>query len=211
MLRRGFFAGLAALLAALTAGVIAFLWPGHTRRLRADYDAGAADAFAVGDVRHFQVDRGTEARDFHLVRRPDGFVAFWHRCTHVGCAVPFRPELELPNIAPGVKGLFRCPCHGSTFSKEEGERVFGPATRPLDALPVRIEKGRVVVTIREGAERRRADHEPAPLAVWPQPFVYAPDALAASRARPTAAVRSCRSPGAHLPTLSNTTVRARAA
>ena len=185
-LRRAFFAALAALVAAGLAGAAAFLWP--NRRAVREYDAGAADAFAVGDVRHVQVGAGglspqpaagtrvgtgagTEGlRDFHLVRRADGFVAFWHSCTHVGCAVPFRPDFEFPveGRADRIeKGLFRCPCHGSTFSRDEGQTVFGPASRPLDALPVRIERGRVLVTIREGAERRRVNDEPAPIARWP--------------------------------------------
>jgi menaquinol-cytochrome c reductase iron-sulfur subunit len=185
MLRRGFFAGLAAVLAGLAAGAVAFLWPGRGRLTPAEYDAGAADSFAVGDVRHFQVSddvspylaqgapvRPAAPRDFHLVRRPDGFVAFWHRCTHLGCAVPFRPEFEFRVLRDRTerveRGLFRCPCHGSTFSRDEGQTVFGPAPRPLDALPVRIERGRVLVTVRGGAERRRADHQPAPLAVWPR-------------------------------------------
>jgi Rieske Fe-S protein len=186
MLRRGFFAGLAGVLAALAAGVTAFLWP--RRGVSGEHDAGPADSFAVGDVRHFQVSDGTNPprltasgwitgglRDFHLVRRPDGFVAFWHRCTHVGCTVPFRPEFEMPVLRDRTwreeRGLFRCPCHGSTYSRDEGQIVFGPAPRSLDALPVRIEKGRVLVTVREGAERRRQggqSGQPAPLAAWPR-------------------------------------------
>ena len=171
-LRRGFFAGLAGVLAALGAGIVAFLWP--RRAAATEYDAGEADSFALGEVRHFQVGGGAELplvhgtralRDFHLVRREDGFVAFWHRCTHMGCAVPFRPEMTHA-VAPGQVGLFRCPCHGSTYSKEEGAIVFGPAPRALDALPVRVEKGRVVVTVREGAEKQRPANEAAPVARW---------------------------------------------
>jgi Rieske Fe-S protein len=60
------------------------------------------------------------------------------------------------------RGLFRCPCHGSTFSRDEAEVVFGPAGRPLDALPVRIQDGHVLVTVRAGSERRRQRGESAP-------------------------------------------------
>lgn len=171
MLRRGLFAGLAATATAIAAGLAVYLWP--RRATASEFDAGAAADFEVGEVRHFQVSgraaapedarladpRRAEARDFHLVRRPDGFVAFWHRCTHLGCTVPFRPEFEVPSVAPGQKGLFRCPCHGSTFSRDEAEVVFGPAPRPLDALPLRVHNGRVLVTVRQGAERRRARGE----------------------------------------------------
>src|SRR5688500_9818687 len=131
MLRRAFFGGLAATAAALAAGVAVYLWP--RRAAASEFDAGAAADLTVGEVRHFQVSRRdaapadvpladsrrTEARDFHLVRRPDGFVAFWHRCTHLGCAVPFRPEFEFRVQDRMERGLFRCPCHGATFSRDE--------------------------------------------------------------------------------------------
>jgi Rieske Fe-S protein len=149
------------------AGLAAFLWP---RRTGGRVDAGPVTDYPVGTVRHFQVG-GVDARaplgaahlwngrDFHLVRRPDGFVAFWHRCTHLGCTVPCRPEWS--SNGRTEKGLFRCPCHGSTFTREEGDAVFGPAPRPLDTLPVEVKRGRVLVAVAEGAERRRQDHEPA--------------------------------------------------
>ena len=177
VLRRTFFGGLAAAAAGLTAWVAAYLWPRRAASA-AEFDAGPVEEFSVGQVRHFQVNRRdapadqvpladsrrTEARDFHLVRRPDGFVAFWHRCTHLGCTVPFRPEFEFRVRDRMERGLFRCPCHGATFSRDEAEVVFGPAPRPLDALPVRVRDGRVIVTVREGAERRRQAHELAPMA-----------------------------------------------
>ena len=170
MLRRAFFAGLAATFAGAVAGVLTYLWPG--RRALGQFDAGVASSFAIGEVRHFQADTGDgfagrSLRYFHLVRRPDGFVAFWHRCTHRGCTVPFREEFEMPGIRgpdgqPAGRGLFRCPCHGSTFSRDEAEVVFGPAPRPLDVLPVRIDRAHVLVTVREGAERQRKRGEAAP-------------------------------------------------
>jgi Rieske Fe-S protein len=115
--------------------------------------------FGVPPV-HVAETHGTDFRDFHLVRRPDGFVAFWHRCTHLGCTVPFRPEFEWTYKGRMEKGLFRCPCHGSTYSRDEADVMFGPAPRPLDALPVRIRNGHVWVTVNAGAERRRRPGEP---------------------------------------------------
>jgi cytochrome b6-f complex iron-sulfur subunit len=169
--RRGLWAALVVAGAGIAgvAGLAAFLWP---RRAGGQVDAGPVADYRIGPVRHFQVsgvdDRAplgaahlTNGRDFHLVRRPDGFVAFWHRCTHLGCTVPYRPEFESSSNGRTEKGLFRCPCHGSTFTRDEGDAVFGPAPRPLDTLPVEIRRGRVLVTVAEGAERRRQDHEPA--------------------------------------------------
>jgi Rieske Fe-S protein len=93
-----------------------------------------------------------------------GFVAFWHRCTHMGCTVPYRPDFEWSVNGRAEKGLFRCPCHGSTYSRDEADIVFGPAPRPLDTLPVQIKRGRVLVTVSPGSERRREPHQPARVA-----------------------------------------------
>lgn len=48
------------------------------------------------------------------------FIVFSNRCTHVGC-----PALAVPAVG------FQCPCHGSAFN-QIGQRVAGPAIRPLD-------------------------------------------------------------------------------
>jgi Rieske Fe-S protein len=159
------------------AGLLAYLWPRRPGLSRGQFDAGPVGDFPVGTVRHFQVrasdvgvplehgpvaDRAPTAfRDFHLVRRQDGFVAFWYRCTHMGCTVPYRPDFEWTVNGRTEKGLFRCPCHGSTYSRDEADVVFGPAPRPLDAVPVQIKRGRVLVTVSPGSERRRSPREPA--------------------------------------------------
>lgn len=59
-------------------------------------------------------------------------------CTHLGCGYRWRPE----------HSSFHCPCHNSHFSLE-GKVLSGPAPRPLDTLPVRIEDGRLLVMYKE--------------------------------------------------------------
>jgi cytochrome b6-f complex iron-sulfur subunit len=55
--------------------------------------------------------------------------------------VPWRPDFDFE----GVKGWFRCPCHGATYTNA-GINVFGPARRPLDTLPLVIQSdGSVIV------------------------------------------------------------------
>lgn len=62
---------------------------------------------------------------------PGGHVAYSKVCTHAGCPV----------------GLYRqethellCPCHQSLFDVLDGARpTFGPATRPLPQLPLRVD------------------------------------------------------------------------
>jgi Rieske Fe-S protein len=59
-----------------------------------------------------------------LTKDPNGKVcAFSAICTHQGCAV----------TAVG-NGTIDCACHGSKFDATTGERVAGPAKKPLPAV-----------------------------------------------------------------------------
>lgn len=73
-----------------------------------------------------------------------GLVALYQKCPHLGCAVPWRPEFEFG----GTNGWFRCPCHGSTYTKG-GLRVFGPAPRSLDTFAI-TRNGDGSVTVNTG-------------------------------------------------------------
>lgn len=65
-----------------------------------------------------------------LVRFNDELKAFSASCTHMGCPVSGK-ELE-------AKGLLVCPCHGSTFDPLTGDRVSGPAPKPLGRIEIEI-------------------------------------------------------------------------
>ena len=62
-----------------------------------------------------------------------GVLALWWKCPHLGCTVPWRPDF----VFEGAAAWFRCPCHGSTYTKA-GVRVFGPAPRPMDTMDVTV-------------------------------------------------------------------------
>ncbi|HMS59777.1 MAG TPA: Rieske 2Fe-2S domain-containing protein [Tepidiformaceae bacterium] len=63
-----------------------------------------------------------------------GLLALYWKCPHLGCTVPWVPGFQGSQVNfPGVNGWFRCPCHGSTYSRA-GVRVFGPAPRPMDTM-----------------------------------------------------------------------------
>lgn len=67
-----------------------------------------------------------------------GILALWWKCPHLGCTIPWRPDFQGAAVNfPGVTGWFRCPCHGSTYSRA-GIRVFGPAPRPMDTMEVTV-------------------------------------------------------------------------
>jgi menaquinol-cytochrome c reductase iron-sulfur subunit len=62
--------------------------------------------------------------------------AFSSACPHLGCAIGFDPAAN----------VYKCPCHRSAFSVE-GEKLEGPSKRGLDPLPVKVEDGRVKLTL----------------------------------------------------------------
>jgi len=64
----------------------------------------------------------------------EGLLALYHKCPHLGCTVPWKVGFSYE----GDKGWYRCPCHGSTYSKA-GVRVFGPAPRSMDTMKVEID------------------------------------------------------------------------
>ena len=55
-------------------------------------------------------------------------------CPHEGCEVAW----------DGGSNRFSCPCHESYFAAD-GSRISGPARRGLDALPARVQDGKLQV------------------------------------------------------------------
>jgi cytochrome b6-f complex iron-sulfur subunit len=91
--------------------------------------AGLVDDFPPNSVAHISNGR------FYVVRLGDGgFIAVYHRCTHLGCTVPWDQTAQ----------KFICPCHNSQFD-QQGIVENPPAPRPLDMFPVTIENGEVKV------------------------------------------------------------------
>jgi len=73
------------------------------------------------------------------VKQTSGEVTvFSPMCTHLGCGYHWD--------AGGQQ--FKCPCHGSVFDIS-GRVVGGPAPRPLDALPSKVDNGRLLVVFKE--------------------------------------------------------------
>ncbi|MCA1900467.1 MAG: Rieske 2Fe-2S domain-containing protein [Chloroflexi bacterium] len=123
-----FFGGLALV---ETAGVfIAYLQP---RLAEGEFgsviNAGLVDDFPPNSVTHISNGR------FYIVRLGDGgFLAVYHRCTHLGCTVPWDAAAQ----------KFICPCHNSQFD-QQGAVENPPAPRPLDLFAVSIVDGQVKV------------------------------------------------------------------
>ena len=60
-----------------------------------------------------------------IVREVDKIYVIQAKCTHLGCA---------PNWLAS-EGKFKCPCHGSGFTRD-GVNIEGPAPRPLERFKV---------------------------------------------------------------------------
>lgn len=121
--------------------------PAFKRRKQAWVDLAAADELATGVPK--QLDYVATLQDGYqetktqkavwAVKQADGNVSvFSPMCTHLGCGYHW----------DGGAQQFKCPCHGSVFDVS-GRVVGGPAPRPLDALPSKIEGGRLLVMYKE--------------------------------------------------------------
>ena len=90
-------------------------------------NAGKPENYALASVT-LDVNSG-----IYLIRSQEGFFALSAVCTHLGCLTAWKPEL----------GIIACPCHGSKFyvfeaKKTPGEKIEGPAPRPLPWLEVSL-------------------------------------------------------------------------
>jgi menaquinol-cytochrome c reductase iron-sulfur subunit len=73
------------------------------------------------------------------VKQANGEVTvFSPMCTHLGCGYHWDRAAQ----------QFKCPCHGSVFDIS-GRVLAGPAPRPLDVLPSKVERGRLLVVFKE--------------------------------------------------------------
>ena len=84
---------------------------------------------------------------FYLARTPDGILALYRKCVHLGCVVPWNDGED----------QFHCPCHGSLYNRK-GEVRGGPAPRPLDIFPISEEDGNLIVDT--GKQTQRAAYDP---------------------------------------------------
>ena len=74
-----------------------------------------------------------------LVNLPGtGLVAYSDVCTHLSCAVLYRPQEK----------QFFCPCHDGRFDAGTGNVLAGPPVRPLPAIELAVRDG-VIYAVRE--------------------------------------------------------------
>ena len=117
---------------------VRFFWPNKTEAFGTEILFGQVSALPAAGAAPVRYDPGR----FWLIRNDDGVMAFYWKCTHLGCTVPWAES----------EGIFRCPCHGSMFDRH-GLVIGGPAPRPMDLMPVRIDGNNVLVNTGEITQR----------------------------------------------------------
>jgi menaquinol-cytochrome c reductase iron-sulfur subunit len=121
--------------------------PALKRRAQPWVDVAAAGELTVGIPK--QLDYVATVQEGYLevktqravwaVKQANGDVTvFSPMCTHLGCGYHW----------DGAGQQFKCPCHGSVFDVS-GRVLAGPAPRPLDSLPSKVDNGRLLVVFKE--------------------------------------------------------------
>jgi len=158
ILLTGFWVAMTGMLASIAATILYSVYPRNVSRLQGKFVIGNVKDLTPGEKREVLVQVPDKRNPLtsldakvYLVRlskeqadrnpgAQEGMVyAFWRKCPHLGCTVPYNPSFsfEDPRTNQSYAGWFRCPCHGSTYS-DAGVKVFGPAPRSLDTFPLTI-------------------------------------------------------------------------
>lgn len=142
MLRSGMFATIGAFFSTVAGGGGAMFWPIKLTGFGAPIPVPKKlSEIKVGEV--------VTVRDgkFYLSRTPDGVIALFWKCVHLGCTVPW----------DDANKRFACPCHGSVYDAT-GQNIAGPAPRPLDYMELTVEGETIIVNT--GKINTRSKHEP---------------------------------------------------
>ena len=121
--------------------------PALKRRAQSWVDVAAIDELSVGEPK--QLEYVATLQDGYLqtkthkavwaIKQSNGQVTVLSPiCTHLGCGYHW----------DAADRKFKCPCHGSVYDVT-GQVLAGPAPRHLDALPSKIDQGRVLVVYKE--------------------------------------------------------------
>jgi Rieske Fe-S protein len=98
------------------------------------------DGSRLNEILLVKLDPG-ELDEATRARAAGGIVAYSAVCSHQAC-----PVTEWVKAEEGGGYVLKCPCHNSEYDPRHGaEVVFGPAPRPLAALPLAIVDGSLTV------------------------------------------------------------------
>jgi cytochrome b6-f complex iron-sulfur subunit len=144
-LRVSAFAGLSLFVGSMLASFLGFFnlrnptgFGGVVNVARSLIPPPGADPVRVSEGKFWLVNLQGNQGDVLGIGGTGGLMALYWKCPHLGCTVPWNAAFNGATVNfPGIIGWFRCPCHGSTYSRA-GIRVFGPAPRPLDTMALTV-------------------------------------------------------------------------
>ena len=121
--------------------------PALKRRAQPWVEVGSSEDLSVGIPKQLEyvqtiqdgwMQSQTHKAVWAVKQADDRVTVFSPMCTHLGCG--YRWE--------DADHKFKCPCHGSVYDAS-GKVLDGPAPRPLDVLPSKIEDGMLFVIYKE--------------------------------------------------------------
>ena len=124
-----------------------FVSPALTRRKESWVPVGKVDDLPVGSPKILDYTMNVKdgwmetkaVKAVWAIRHPDDKVTvFSPICPHLGCGFRWNQQDR----------QFQCPCHGSVYDLS-GKVLGGPAPRPLDVLPAKVENGELKVVYQE--------------------------------------------------------------
>ncbi len=98
------------------------------------------DELPDGEGRGFE----REGQALVAIRRGDRVYVYLNRCPHRGIRLEWQPDQFLDY----ERQFIQCALHGALFTIDSGTCIAGPCPgEQLDAVPTRIEQGRVLVQL----------------------------------------------------------------
>ena len=146
LLRLSIFGTLGLLAIEALAGFVSFYTPRKFGVFGSKVTLGKPNQFSLASITTF-----VEAKLF-LSHVPEGFLAMYWKCPHLGCTVQWHPE-EPTEDKLAKLGRFHCPCHGSIYDRY-GQIISGPAPRPLDLFKLTLVNGNFIADTSEISERK---------------------------------------------------------
>jgi cytochrome b6-f complex iron-sulfur subunit len=144
-LRNAVLGSVGASLALIGGGFVAFFWNNKTGAFGGEIPVPLDLVPEVGAAPY-----RNQGGKFYIINNEDGALAIYWKCVHLGCTVPWSDEND----------QFICPCHGSVYDRV-GERVAGPAPRPLDLFPMVVDGNNVIVNTDPEGAIVRDSYEPS--------------------------------------------------
>ncbi len=150
LIRLGLLGTLGLFLVEALGAFLVFYWPRKFGLFGSVVTLGAPTDYAQASI------TTVVAAKMFVSHVPEGFLAMYWKCPHLGCTVQWHPE-EPSEDKLATSGRFHCPCHGSIYDRT-GQIISGPAPRPLDTFALSVVGGKL--TADTGAITQRAHWKP---------------------------------------------------